>query len=570
MKTKISEETINSIIVDYTNGGGLVDIATRYHLGKLKVKEILSNNNIPLRARGELQIKERNFVVSDWKIEKYPAGEGYHYVANAKDDSISFEDYNNKGGHLTSYIREKYGVETPTLYDRRIYYQTTGDYWWEQWFDIVKVENPKTKKCPYCGWETIDVENKSGVFEQHLRDKHNKTVEEYLIEYPSDSNYFSKIRKKKEKEEKLRDNNNFVTCPICHNRYEKMTASHILSHGLTVDEFKAKYPDFKMLSLNMLNQSREVVKLGNLSVSKNRFISKYEIEIRDFLKEHNVEFSSNRQILIGKEIDILIPDKKIGIEFNGLKWHTEWFGKKTRSYHLNKTIECNEKGYGLIQIFEDEYVNHKDIVYSKISHILGLDSSLPRIMGRKCIVKPIYKYDAEQFLNKYHIQGFASGTVYLGAFYREKLVAVMVFKNGSIKNYCWELTRFASDSHYRYQGVGSKLFSYFIKNYKPEKIISFADRRWTMNPEKNLYTNLGFSLDQCTPPDYRYYIDESKNSKKFERIHKMKMSKQILHRKYGLPLTMTETEMVKELGYDRIWDCGLIKYVWRDTENAPK
>jgi hypothetical protein len=25
---------------------------------------------------------------------------------------------------------------------------------------------------------------------------------------------------------------------------------------------------------------------------------------------------------------------------------------------------------------------------------------------------------------------------------------------------------------------------------------------------------------------------------------------------------MTETEMVKELGYDRIWDCGLIKYVW--------
>ena len=25
---------------------------------------------------------------------------------------------------------------------------------------------------------------------------------------------------------------------------------------------------------------------------------------------------------------------------------------------------------------------------------------------------------------------------------------------------------------------------------------------------------------------------------------------------------MTETEMAKELGYDRIWDCGLIKYVW--------
>ena len=26
---------------------------------------------------------------------------------------------------------------------------------------------------------------------------------------------------------------------------------------------------------------------------------------------------------------------------------------------------------------------------------------------------------------------------------------------------------------------------------------------------------------------------------------------------------MTELEMTKALGYDRIWDCGLFKYVWR-------
>ena len=28
-------------------------------------------------------------------------------------------------------------------------------------------------------------------------------------------------------------------------------------------------------------------------------------------------------------------------------------------------------------------------------------------------------------------------------------------------------------------------------------------------------------------------------------------------------MSMTESEMVKELGYDKIWDCGLFKYVWR-------
>ena len=36
---------------------------------------------------------------------------------------------------------------------------------------------------------------------------------------------------------------------------------------------------------------------------------------------------------------------------------------------------------------------------------------------------------------------------------------------------------------------------------------------------------------------------------------------QILHRKYGLPLTMTESEMTKQLGYYKIWDCGSIEYV---------
>ena len=42
--------------------------------------------------------------------------------------------------------------------------------------------------------------------------------------------------------------------------------------------------------------------------------------------------------------------------------------------------------------------------------------------------------------------------------------------------------------------------------------------------------------------------------------------KQILHKKYGFPLSMTEKEMITKLNYHRIWDCGLYKYVWRLKE----
>ena len=44
---------------------------------------------------------------------------------------------------------------------------------------------------------------------------------------------------------------------------------------------------------------------------------------------------------------------------------------------------------------------------------------------------------------------------------------------------------------------------YFINNYNPNTIISYADRRWS---EGNLYYNLGFKLLGETKPNY-FYID---------------------------------------------------------------
>ena len=108
-------------------------------------------------------------------------------------------------------------------------------------------------------------------------------------------------------------------------------------------------------------------------------------------------------------------------------------------------------------------------------------------------------------------------------------------------------------------GLDGKLFSYFKKHYTFKIIKSFADRRWTLNGYENFYTKLGFNLKEILPPQYRYY-----NAKvdKLKRFHKFGFRKQIIHKKYGFPLTMTELEMTRELGYDKIWDCGLFKYVY--------
>lgn len=557
-------ENIENIINDYKNGLSIYDICGKYHIGKIKLKRILLDNNVALRKKGKQPLDKTNFIIDDYKKEKYPKIEGYHYIAVDKLNGEIYNDYMNNGGFLTSHIKNNYNENVPSLYERRLFYMRTGNYWWEQWFDIIKVKNEETKKCPYCCWETLDIHNKSGAFLNHLKQSHGITIEEYIKNNPNDVNYFHRQIKEIEKKKLLENSYYSVICPLCSEKMSKITNSHLLKqHNLTLKEFKVKYPNIKILSDSMRQQLDSIRQYSNLTVSKKRFISSYEIELQNFLKAYDVGFETNRQILIGKEIDILIPSINLGIEFDGLLWHSEFYGKKDKNYHLNKTILCNQKGYSLIHIFEDEYVNKKDIVLSKLKHIIKKDYDLPKIQGRKIVVKEIYKNDAEFFLNQFHIQGFSSGTVYLGGFYNGELVAVMTFKNGGITNKDWELTRFATNYNYRYQGVGGKLFKYFIQNYNPKSIISFADRRWTTNPNNNLYTNLGFELINITKPDYRYYNNKID---KFKRFHKFSLNKNKLSKKYGFPLTMTEREMAMEAGFDRIWDCGLFKYIWKNDE----
>lgn len=286
----------------------------------------------------------------------------------------------------------------------------------------------------------------------------------------------------------------------------------------------------------------------------------------DIIKEFSTPLvQHNHQILDGKEIDIYFPDKKIGIEFNGLRWHTEWFAGKDRYYHLSKTNKCEEQGIRLIQIFEDEYDNNKELVINKIKHILGENSSFPKIYARKCKINKISKDEAKVFLTNNHIQGYGNSTICLGAYYNDKLVGVMSFKHEF--EHCWELVRFATDINYNCCGVGGKLFSAFVNEYNPSEIKSFADRRWTSVLNDNLYTKIGFKKNSILPPDYRYY---NPNIDRKIRFHKFGFRKKILINKYGeeygLTMEMTETEMTKKLGYDRIWDCGLIKYVWKKED----
>jgi len=381
-----------------------------------------------------------------------------------------------------------------------------------------------------------------------------------------------------------------IVCPV-HGEFEQIACDHLNGHGCTqcaIDKSKSNTEEF-------IRKSREIHgdKYGYSKVeykgSKNKvciicpehgefwqtpeshlkgcgcpkcgkIISKGEEEIYDFVS--NLVGSDNiirndREILDGKEIDIYIPSLKIGIEYNGVVWHSEKFGKD-KNYHVDKLNCANEKGISLIQIFEDEFIDHKEVVFAKIRHTLGFDKYQEKVYGRECTIREIDKETAREFLDRNHIQGYAISSKHLGAYHNDSLIGVMSFNILKIGGAEWELTRFATDITKLCCGVGGKLLKYFIKCYRPLYIKSFADRRWTVNQNDNLYTKLGFVLDNILPPDYRYIETGS-----YKRIHKFNYRKNILSKKYKLPLYMTESEMCNEIGADRVWDCGLLKYVWR-------
>jgi hypothetical protein len=280
-----------------------------------------------------------------------------------------------------------------------------------------------------------------------------------------------------------------------------------------------------------------------------------ESVIQKFLLKNNINFKSHyRKILPNMELDFFIPEKQIAIETHGLYYHTE--RSFSKQYHKIKTDLCNEKGIKLIQIFSDEIDNTK-ACFGRLKSILGLNKS---IAARKCNVKAISVTLYNKFLNKYHTQGTGKSVIRYGLFYKSRLVSVMSFcKLRNIlgqkhKEDVWELARFATMYGITIIGGFQKLLATFITEYKPISITTYADVRWTPNPLKCIYSEAEFKYIHTSVPNYWYTNDHIK------RLHRAGFQKHKLVEQYPEYSSLTENEIMKKIGYSRIWDCGNHKF----------
>ena len=234
------------------------------------------------------------------------------------------------------------------------------------------------------------------------------------------------------------------------------------------------------------------------------------------------------------EIDIYLPGLKLGFEFNGLYWHSNKFRHK--NYHLDKLNYFKERGIRIIYIWEDDYLFKEDIIKSQIKNHLKLSN---RIWARNCEIREIDNKISREFLDKNHIQGsYKQITKSFGLYYKDELISVITFDHfegrKKMNDDEWNLSRFCNNLGISVIGGASKLLNFFIKEFKPSRIISYADKDWS---EGALYDKLKFIKLYETKPDYKYIIGR-------KRYHKSNFKKNEKSYKDCL----------------KIYDCGKIKF----------
>ena len=278
-----------------------------------------------------------------------------------------------------------------------------------------------------------------------------------------------------------------------------------------------------------------------------------EYEVRDFIKllGHTVE--EGRRDLLGTthEIDIYLPENKIAFEFNGVYYHSEKF--KDPAYHYNKWKMAADKGISLFQVWEDDWNFRRPIVERHIKQVLG-KSDLPRVYARKLSTVEVSTHEARDFLELNHIQGFASGTVYVGGFYKEELVALAAFRKSGED---YTLVRYATSAHV--VGGHSKLVSYFERNYSYVDLITFADLTFGSG---NLYRKTGWIEDKLLPPDYSYLVRGERKHKFGYRLKRFRDDPELVFEE-----GKTERELAQMNKLLRVYDAGKIRFIKPHPKN---
>lgn len=221
----------------------------------------------------------------------------------------------------------------------------------------------------------------------------------------------------------------------------------------------------------------------------------------------------------GVNVDIWIPELKIGFEYNGLYWHSVHKGspknRQKPQYHWNKTKSISKSGGALIHIWEHD---DPEIVKSRISLLLGKSSQ--KFYARNLLLKSVSVSEANEFFEQNHLDGATPNQIRAyGLFNDTEMVSCLTVRN---RKEHLEVARFASKLNTSVVAGFSKILTKVKADFPNRTILSYANTDWTPNPENSVYAKTGFNLDGHTGPSLKFTDFSDVYSRETFQKHKLK------------------------------------------------
>jgi len=489
----------------------------------------------------------------------YKIIDGKDLIAICKITKKEIKDYDNKSGAITTHLLELYpDMELPSHYKRKDILYKTFKYWYHDHFDFEYRDIKDTVKCKHCAWETEDVNNVAGSYMNHMINVHNVDVEKHLQEYPEDEIFFKKHKKLNDREIDLKNEDNYVICKECEVKLNRITPTHLSKHNMTMEDYRIKHNITNPGDLISKRMNDDIIERRKTTFKPKKIHkrSQGENKIINFLNLYNIKTISNeRNLLDGFELDIYLPEYNIGIEFNGVYFHSEHTGNKDREYHKSKTNILESKGVKLIHIFDSDYDKYTEKINRMLLDFIEID--LFKIKNNEYIIDYINENKKNEFIRNNSINISDKSEHCTSSIKDGEILSILCFdyKDNKIiiNNYINKIGYKIEDDHIL-------MFEEIKRKFKFDQIIGYYNKLWN-NFDGNIFDKFGFIKNKNTDPDF-YYIRYNGLDKNI-LINKDLYSKEYLKERFQDIYSdeLSVDELLHQAGYDKIWNSGYIEYV---------
>lgn len=268
----------------------------------------------------------------------------------------------------------------------------------------------------------------------------------------------------------------------------------------------------------------------------------------DILRENDRKTFKNKI-----EIDILNQTMQVGIELNGLIWHNIDKGIYGRSridmmYHSYKIDMCNSKGIRLIQLFEDEWLEHKKLCKSKLHKIMH-PKDMHVIDAQKCnVCSNVKDEDKKKFLMKYTFYGIDKSSIAYSLTMRNRIVAMMTFARRDDNTREWQVINYAEMNNFIVKHGFKTLLNAFCKDMHAFNVMYVVSRDWNSVDDVDgsmTFLEVGLPQMHWMKRHHRFGVDEINESCMQALLMPIDDSKSFV-------------QNMNDNGYYRIYDSGTL------------